>query len=159
MTTTPSASLTACFLCSATKIFRRQSQRCDPIAFRKAHPVLRAESYDFSHNGTGYPELSFHGTLAWNLDEHAPGLSFGYMYAEDHERYLTEQDAFIYVAVNACWEEQRYMLPTLPEGFRWKLAFEAYGVSTDIGEARTHDDSSGITLGPRTTAVLIGTPE
>ena len=129
------------------------------IAFRKAHPVLRAESYDFSHNGTGYPELSFHGTLAWNLDEHAPGLSFGYMYAEDHERYGTEQDAFIYVAVNAYWEEQRFMLPTLPEGFRWKLAFEAYGVSTDIGEERTHDDSSGITLGPRTTAVLIGTPE
>jgi hypothetical protein len=62
------------------------------IAFRKAHPVLRAESYDFSHNGTGYPELSFHGTLAWNLDEHDPGLSFGYMYAEDHERYGTEQD-------------------------------------------------------------------
>ena len=129
------------------------------IAFRKAHPVLRAESYDFSHNGTGYPELSFHGTLAWNLDEHAPGLSFGYMYAEDHERYGTEQDAFIYVAVNAYWEEQRFTLPTLPEGFRWKLAFEAYGVSTDIGEERTHDDSSGITLGPRTTAVLIGTPE
>ena len=129
------------------------------IAFRKAHPVLRAESYDFSHNGAGYPELSFHGTLAWNLDEHAPGLSFGYMYAEDHERYRTEQDAFIYVAVNAYWEEQRFMLPTLPEGFRWKLAFEAYGVSTDIGEARTHEDSSGITLGPRTTAVLIGTSE
>ncbi|MGX8706354.1 MAG: glycogen debranching protein GlgX, partial [bacterium] len=46
------------------------------IAFRQAHPVFRADHYDLSHNGTGYPELSFHGTLPWNIDENGPGLSF-----------------------------------------------------------------------------------
>ena len=129
------------------------------IAFRKAHPVLRAERYDFSHNATGYPELSFHGTQAWKLDEHAPGLSFSYMYAEDHVRYGTARDAFIYVAVNAYWQEQRYALPVLPEGCRWKLAFEAYGVSTEPGDERPLEDQSGITLGPRSTAILVARAE
>jgi glycogen operon protein len=126
------------------------------IAFRKAHPVLRADSYDFSHNGTGYPELSFHGTQAWNLDEHSPGLSFAYMYAEDHVRYCTEHDAFIYVAVNAYWETQHYGLPILPEGFQWGLAFESHDVSTDVNDERPLEDQSGIVLGPRSAAVLIG---
>ena len=125
------------------------------IAFRKAHPVLRAESYDFSHNGTGYPELSFHGTRAWDLDEHSPGLSFAYMYAEDHARYCTDSDAFIYIAVNAYWKAQRYTLPILPEGFRWRLAFETSDVSNDLDVERPLEDQSGIVLGPRTTAVLI----
>ena len=126
------------------------------IAFRKAHPVLRADGYDFSHNGTGYPELSFHGTQAWNLDEHSPGLSFAYMYAEDHVRYCTERDAFIYVAVNAYWETQHYGLPILPEGFQWGLAFESHHVSTDLNDERPLEDQSGIVLGPRSAAVLIG---
>ena len=126
------------------------------IAFRKAHPVLRADSYDFSHNGTGYPELSFHGTQAWNLDEHSPGLSFAYMYAEDHVRYCTERDVFIYVAVNAYWETQHYGLPILPEGFQWGLAFESHDVSTDLNDERPLEDQSGIVLGPRSAAVLIG---
>ena len=126
------------------------------IAFRKAHPVLRADGYDFSHNGTGYPELSFHGTQAWNLDEHSPGLSFAYMYAEDHVRYCTERDAFIYVAVNAYWETQHYGLPILPEGFQWGLAFESHDVSTDVNDERPLEDQSGIVLGPRSAAVLIG---
>ena len=128
------------------------------IAFRRAHPVLRANHYDFAHNGTGYPELSFHGVQPWRLDGNAPGLSFAYMYAEDHAKYGTEANAFIYVAVNAWWEEQRFALPKLPAGYRWRLAFEAYGLSSDVGREPLHDDPSGITLGPRTTAILIAEP-
>ena len=129
------------------------------LAFRCAHPVLRANHYDFSHNATGYPELSFHGTLPWTLHEREPGLSFAYMYAEDHTKYGTERDAFIYVAVNAYWEEQYFTFPLLPEGFRWNLAFEAYGISTEAGSRIPMGDSSGIRLGSRTTAVLIATHE
>ena len=129
------------------------------IAFRKAHPVLRAANYDFSHNRTGYPELSFHGTQPWNLNRHAPGLSFAYLYAEDSDRYGTEQDAFIYVAVNAYWEEQRFTLPVLPQGCQWKLAFESGGISTEPGSERPLEEQSGLRLGPRTTAVLIGQKE
>ena len=123
------------------------------IAFRKAHPVLRSDSYDFSHNGTGYPELSFHGTLAWNLDEHAPGLSFAYLYAEDHVKYGTAEDVFIYVAVNAYWETQRYTLPTLPHGYCWKPALELKECP-DISHPM--NGPCFFELGARSTAVLIG---
>ena len=126
------------------------------IAFRKAHPVLRANSFDFAHNGTGYPELSFHSLTPWELQENEDTLTFAYLYAEDHNKYDTEQDAFIYVAVNAHWEEHRFSLPVLPEGFQWRLAFEAYGVWSEPGEEKILNDQTGINLGPRTTAVLIG---
>ena len=128
------------------------------IAFRKAHPVLRADSFDFAHNGTGYPELSFHSLTPWVFDEKAATLSFAYMYAEDHHKYKTDTDCFIYVAVNAHWEEHYYTFPSLPEGFCWGLAFEAYGVCSEPGQEKIHNDSTGINLGPRTTAVLIGCP-
>lgn len=126
------------------------------IAFRKAHPVLSAPSYDFSPNGTGYPEFSLHGTRAWSIDEHAPGHCFAYLYAEDHLIYGVKEDCFIYVAVNAHWEEHRFSLPVLPASFGWYLAFETYGVSSDPGEEKPHGDSSGIILGARSTAVLVG---
>ena len=124
------------------------------IAFRKVHPVLRAAHHDEGQNGTGYPELSFHGTIPWNLDERGPGLCFASLWAEDHHKYGTEEDCFLYVAVNAHWEEHRFVLPVVPERYGWKLAFEAYGVSTEPGEELPWKED-GITLGPRTTAILI----
>ena len=125
------------------------------ISFRQLHPVLRAHDFNFAANGTGYPELSFHGTQAWNLDMHREGLCFAYMYAEGHNRYGTAQDTFIYVAVNAYWEDKVFTLPVLPEGYSWRQAFDSRDVSSDAGNEQPCADPS-ITLGPRTTAVLIG---
>jgi glycogen operon protein len=125
------------------------------IAFRKAHPVLRSPTHDTGHNGTGYPELSFHGTQPWNIDLNGPGLCFASLWAEDHVRFGTEEDAFLYVAANAHWEEHRFTLPLLPPGYRWYLAFEAWGFSCEPGEEKRWEES-GITLGPRSTAVLVG---
>ena len=125
------------------------------IAFRKAHPVLTADSYDFGYNRTGYPELSFHGTTAWDLDESAPGLCFAYMFAEDHVKYGTKKDCFLYIAVNAHWEEHRFSLPVVPKGLQWKLAFESGGLSADPGREKKLPDPSAVLLAPRSTAVLV----
>ncbi|MCR5775064.1 MAG: glycogen debranching enzyme, partial [Lachnospiraceae bacterium] len=125
------------------------------IAFRKAHPVIKASKYDFSENGTGYPELSFHGLTPWEIDDSAPTLTFAYMYAEDHVRYRTPDDSFIYVAVNSHWEEHEFNLPVIPEGFSWHLAFEAYGFSCEPGKETKRSGTTGLTLGPRSTAILI----
>ena len=124
------------------------------IAFRKAHPVLQAAHHDFSYNGTGYPELSFHGTEPWSLDRNGPGLCLASLWAEDSAKYGTEEDSFLYVAVNAHWEAHRFGLPIVPEGFGWNLAFEASGLSTDPGKEIPWKED-GITLGPRSTAVLV----
>ena len=124
------------------------------IAFRKAHPVLTSATHDTGYNGTGYPELSFHGTEPWHLETGKPGLCFACLWAEDHVRFGTEEDCFLYVAVNAHWEEHRFTLPVVPKDYSWSLAFEAYGVSADPGKEIPWKEN-GISLGSRTTAVLI----
>ncbi len=125
------------------------------IAFRSAHPVLRGSRYDFGNNDTGYPELSFHGTTPWEIDEGQPSLVFAYMYAEAHEKYGIKRDSFIFVAVNAHWEEHVFTLPVMPEGFVWHLSFEANGVSSDPGKEKRLPGQTEFHLGPRSTAVLI----
>ena len=107
------------------------------IAFRKAHPVLRAAGFDSAHNGTGYPELSFHGLTPWQFDRFTATLTFACLWAEDHRKYGTREDAFLYLAVNAHWEDHSFRLPVIPDGFEWqtKAVSSPYGRLTDAGEA------------------------
>ena len=129
------------------------------IAFRKAHPVLSVTRCDSSPNGTGYPELSFHGTEPWHLDRFSPSLCFAYLYAEDSSRFGTGSDQFLWIAVNAHWEEHCFTLPMIPEGFRWYLAFDSSrGVSADPGTELPWVGFADIPLGPRSTAVLVARP-
>ncbi len=91
------------------------------IAFRKAHPTICSNANDEGYNGTGYPEISFHGAKSWQVDENNPGLYFGYMFAEDGKKYGLKDDTFIYIAVNAHWEDHDFELPKLPEGYAWEI--------------------------------------
>ena len=129
------------------------------IAFRKAHPVMTVGRCNTGPNGTGYPELSFHGTTPWQLDWQNPGLCLAYLYAEDHRRFHTKTDQFLYILVNAHWEEHRFALPVIPSGFRWHLAFDSFsGFSADPGEEKPWDDFSSVVLKPRSTVVLAARP-
>jgi len=125
------------------------------IAFRRAHPVLRPRLCENGFNGTGYPEISFHGTEPWNFDRTKPGLCFAYLYAEDHLRCQTEEDQFIYILVNAHWEAHRFGLPAIPDGYRWYTAFESEGFSSEPGNEKLREELSAISLGPRSTVVLV----
>lgn len=97
------------------------------IALRKAHPVLRSSDFNMEHNGTGYPELSFHSEVPWQYDIMQPRLVLGYMFAEDHVKFGLKKDYFIYVGLNAHWEDHDIELPVIPEGFKWYLQAESYG--------------------------------
>ena len=125
------------------------------ILFRKAHPVLRESTYFEGYNGTGYPELSFHGTFPWQIDTKADTLTFAYMFVEDHARYGTDGDTFIYVCVNAHWEPHEYELPIVPEGFLWKTAFDTRGVSFAPGEEETAGNQKKVELAARSMCVMI----
>ena len=125
------------------------------IAFRRSHPVLMGSKFNFGENGTGYPELSFHSLKPWEFDENAHELAFAYMFAEDHEKYGTKKDVFIYVAVNAHWESHTFELPIIPKEKKWYLSFRSSDISTDIGKEYKIKDQGKIDLGPRTTAILI----
>ena len=107
------------------------------IAFRMEHPVLRAREFSFGYNGTGYPDLSFHGLTPWEHDWNSETLTVACLWAEDHEKYKTGQDAFLYLAVNAHWEDHVFRLPVIPAGFTWhtEAASSGYGRLTDTGNA------------------------
>ncbi len=125
------------------------------IAFRKAHPVIRSRYYDEGPNGTEYPELSLHGENAWNYDIMSPGLLFGYMYAEDHIKYGTKKDAFIYVAVNAHWETHHMELPTIPEKMKWHVIADSYDARSYAPGKESPVDKSYIEIRPRSTMIML----
>lgn len=126
----------------------------DLIAFRKAHPVLRGADYDLGHNGTGYPEISFHSTRPWELDECAPANAFAFMYAEDHVKYSVNKDCFIYVAVNAHWEDHDFTLPAIPKEMKWYMAFDTSGISSAPGKEKLFRDTH-ILLCERSAVILV----
>ena len=104
------------------------------IAFRKANPVIRCTTFDEAHNGTGYPELSFHSSEPWQLDMSAPTLVFGYMFAQDAAKYGLERDRFIYIAVNSHWEAHDFMLPIIPAHMKWYREFSSFTGRYDAHE-------------------------
>ncbi len=125
------------------------------VALRNEYPVIRENSFDLGNNGTGYPELSFHSAKPWQLDEGASNLCFSYMYAQDHARAGTKKDAFIYVAVNAYWEDVYYELPIIPQGMKWHLRLSSSGDVYSKGKEKTLGDQGSFMLGARSTLVLI----
>lgn len=121
------------------------------IALRRAHPVIGRHDFDLGANETGYPELSFHGERAWELDAEHPFHSFGFMYAEPGARYGRPSDAFIYCGVNAHWEWRTLELPIIPAGLAWRV--HAYTADT------SHDAHPEVVgnfhLAPRSLVVLV----
>lgn len=91
------------------------------IDLRMKHPVIRRRDYFTDNNSSGYPEISFHGEKAWNLNMWEPFHVFGFMYAEPKADFGTKEDSFIYCGVNSHWEDHTLELPQLPEGKRWKI--------------------------------------
>ncbi len=120
------------------------------IHLRREHPVLRRREYFTEWNASGYPELSFHGEQAWNLNMWAPFLTFGFMYAEPSKDFGTESDCFIYCGVNAHWESHRLELPILPEGMQWQIYVDSANADTE----KQFVPDRQITLTPRSLMVL-----
>ena len=77
------------------------------------------------------------------------------MYAQDHARAGTKKDAFIYVAVNAYWEDVYYELPIIPQGMKWHLRLSSSGDVYSKGKEKTLGDQGSFMLGARSTLVLI----
>ncbi len=129
------------------------------IALRAAHPVLRAPHFDRGYNGTGYPELSFHTTTPWNHDPQAHTLTFAVLFAEDHIKYGTPADTYIYVLINAHWEAHTFELPIIPAGLQWHLVCRSGRTADPLGQEPAPEPPMQLTLGPRETAVLISSSD
>ena len=88
------------------------------IAFRHAHPVLRNRWHLSGQDqvGSGYPDISWHGTTAWQPDWSGSSRTLAFMLSGKHARGGTVQDNFVYVAMNTHWDSHWFELPQLPDG-------------------------------------------
>jgi len=129
------------------------------ISFRKVHPVLRVTRFDTRHTDTGYPEISWHGTKAWNLNFDFLSHTMAVMFCGSADKYGTEDDEFIYMAMNSHWEMRVFELPLLPKGRSWHVA-----VNTDMprgedswpqGKEPKLKKQNEILVGSRSVVVLI----
>lgn len=128
------------------------------ISFRKQHPVLRAKNFASEKNETGYPEISFHGVNAWDINFDST-LNLAVMFAGPAQKYNTENDEFIYAAFNMHWERHDYQLPKLPDDQSWFVtANSALPEPEDVwqkGEEKLLYNQSKVSLAPRSSIILL----
>jgi isoamylase len=129
------------------------------IAFRRRHPSLRDGHHPRGEDpvGCGYPDVSWHGTRAWQPDWSESSRVIAVM-RNGHN--LEGDDSHIYIAANSHWEPHEMELPDLPEGLRWHRFVDTYAPAAQAtatpGQEVLLGNQHSVTLGPRSTVVLLG---
>lgn len=131
------------------------------IAFRKAHPVLR-NRYHFRNEdylGSGYADITWHGTQAWNADWSYHSRVLAFMLCGQHAKEGKVEDNTIYVAMNMYWKALWFELPSLPETFNWYVfANTSVTPPEDIWEPGSEPilkNQSGLLIGDRSVVILV----
>jgi isoamylase len=132
----------------------------DCIAFRNAHPVLRNRKHfqNRDYVGSGYADITWHGTKAWYADWSVSSRTLAFMLCGKHAKEGTVEDNNIYVAMNMHWQAQWFEIPQLPPGKQWHI-FANTGVeqaSCKPGREFLLDNQSGILVGDRSLVILVG---
>jgi glycogen operon protein len=132
------------------------------IAFRRAHPVLR-NRYHLSQSdyvGSGYPDISWHGTQAWMADWSASSTALAFMLCGKHARGGQVQDDYIYVAMNTYSDALWFNIPQLPAGMQWHLSVNTSMPSPQdiwaLGDEPVLEEQQNILLGNHSVVILVG---
>jgi glycogen operon protein len=132
------------------------------ISFRHHHPVLRNNKHLQNTDvlNTGYPDISFHGTIPWQADWSDSSRVFAFMLDGEYVQNGNKKDDFVYVAMNMYWEALIFELPHLPQNKNWYVS-----VNTDVpspfdfhqlSNEPKIEDQNHFTVGPRSVIILIG---
>ena len=132
------------------------------IAFRKAHPVLRSNTYlkNRDYMGSGYPDISWHGTRAWDSSTSFEGLTLAFMLDGKHAKGGMIEDDFVYVAMNMHWEMHGFELPGLPQNKSWHVFANTdmsppYDI-VELGKEVQFENQGEILVGSRSMVILVG---
>ncbi|MCF0056202.1 glycogen debranching protein GlgX [Dyadobacter sp. CY356] len=132
------------------------------LRFRRAHPVLRSATH-FQHRdyvGSGFPDISFHGTQAWKPDYSDSSKCLAFMLDGAHAKNGSVKDDMIYVAMNTYWDALYYELPALSSGRNWYLAVNTSMPSGEdifeIGKEPILAEQGRFLVGGRSTVILVG---
>jgi isoamylase len=135
------------------------------IHFRKAHPVLRPNHHlrNMDYVGSGLPDISWHGTRAWNADWSGTSRVLAFLLCGKHAREGTVQDDDIYVAANSFWEGLEFEIPELPNGRAWHVFVNTGAASPeDVWEPGKEPPLSNprhLWVGARSVVILVSRPK
>ncbi len=116
------------------------------IAFRKKHDTIRKKTAPCSF---GFPEVSFHGSKAWEVDCGDDSHYGGVMFAGK----TRGRDDVVYVAINTFWETITIALPGLPAGHKWEVMVDT-SIPSGI-EKRDHLIHETTEIGPRSIMIMV----
>ncbi|MBW4481320.1 MAG: glycogen debranching protein GlgX [Tildeniella torsiva UHER 1998/13D] len=130
------------------------------IHFRRAHPALRSRYHlqNRDYVGSGYADITWHGTQAWNADWSEGSRALAFMLCGKHAKSGTAEDDYLYVAINMHWQTQWFELPGLPTGMQWHSAINT-GADLDhfdLGKEPVLDPQQGLLVRDRSVVVLVG---
>lgn len=132
------------------------------IAFRKAHPMLRSRFHFTGTDvvGSGYPDISWHGVLAWEPDWAEYSRTLAYMLDGEHAFDQSQPDDMIYVAMNMHWEPHEFEIPRLTRRRQWYRFLDTAKPSprdiTQLGHEVYLKDQRHYTVQARSVVVLVG---
>ncbi|MEP7284715.1 MAG: glycogen debranching protein GlgX [Chloroflexota bacterium] len=132
------------------------------INFRRSHPVLRNRFHlsQRDYVGSGYPDISWHGTEAGQPDWSEAARALAFMLCGKHARGGKVHDDYIYVAMNSYWDALWFHPPQLPSGMKWHIAVNTMMTSGQdiypVGSEPVLEVQDAIMLGNRSTVILVG---
>ncbi len=133
------------------------------IAFRHAHPVLRNKHHLSNQDwkGTGYADITWHGTRAWKADWNGNVVAF--LLNGQYVKEGADEDDFIYVAMNMHWDALPFEVPGLPPEFQWRISANTGNSSPEdifpAGEEPVIEDQRSVLVGGRSVIILVGRRE
>jgi isoamylase len=132
------------------------------IAFRHAHPVLRNRDHlrHADYANAGLPDVSWHGTRAWEPDWSGTSRVLAFMLTGKHAKGGCCVDDDIYVAMNTYWEPLNFQLPPASSGRQWHCAIDTSAAAPQdchpAGQEPRLGQQDQITVGGRSVVVLVG---
>lgn len=129
------------------------------IALRMEHPILHEEK-EFrimDYISCGYPDLSYHGSMAWRPDMSNYSRHIAMMYCGKYAKagHMAEDD-FFYIAMNMHWEKHEFALPKLPKNMQWQMLADTQEFCLHKEEQPPLEDQQKAVLPPRTVHIYIG---
>jgi len=133
------------------------------ITLRKEHPILRQEkemrAMDYIY--CGLPDISFHGTKAWQPDLGYYSRELGVLYCGSYVPVSRRRfDETFYILYNMHWEAHEFGLPNLVLNQKWSFLMasdplcEHHIMNAEHGFEKILSNQRSLKLPPRTIVVL-----
>lgn len=126
------------------------------IAFRKKHPILTPqEPFTFADRlGSGFPDLSYHGSHAWISDADYGSMSVGMLYNGAYAQ--TDETEDVYVAYNFYSEETGLAIPQINKKRKWYLVMNTALNEPWLTEPEKLENQQFLAAPPQSVCILIG---